>query len=600
MSTTIDVNVNNIFFASSAVDPASGHPVYVFDSTYLPSFDAIDDQQVYDLLVDKLMDRVVVRLPSSPYSLVVFSSGFTSNDISWVYGIKMYSKLPKQNRINLQKIYIVHESFFIRTVYQVLKNVMNIGFLNSRDTSDTLVHVSTLSQLASYIDITTLRISLNVYLYNYQFEENIQIPAAYYEARPLLAHRQYRQVIFDKIFKRLKLEAPQNELVFQKPGSYKKINVLLDVIERNNYIDLSQWDVYSLASVFLHFVKNKSKPLFPIDLIPLPIGDGFEDTYNTFVSMMLFNGYYDLVAVLFPLFLTLLDNPDVTRHDYKSLSKCLTTTLCKEKVSIKSGDRLAVGNRYIRNVLVHFDRIVQRFRQTGAASPAERQPRLPARPAVLAPDLPRPRKSSPSKYPSACDTSPQRTAVSDSAPPPRLPKRGPAEQTGAAGLRNCIVPVLPPPKTLGLQTPNSSSSSLVDTPSLRIASNSSLTLVSDRDDDKDSNHSKSGADSGRALSSSTEVLLGDAITDRAQTPDEGILLPEGELAKLTLEQNEKIRTFDKDLKKKKLEDKGPAATKFSHQGYSDIKTGNKVSRLAALYEQRLQALQVMDDIKRTG
>ena len=59
MSTTIDVNVNNIFFASSAVDPASGHPVYVFDSTYLPSFDAIDDQQVYDLLVDKLMDRVV-------------------------------------------------------------------------------------------------------------------------------------------------------------------------------------------------------------------------------------------------------------------------------------------------------------------------------------------------------------------------------------------------------------------------------------------------------------------------------------------------------------------------------------------------------------
>ena len=107
------INVNNIFFKSYSVDPLSGHAIYVFDSTYLPSSDEVGDKQVYDLLIDKLMDKLIAKIPSAPFILVVFSSGFLQKKISWVYGIKMFSKLPKELRAHLQKAYIVHESFFI-------------------------------------------------------------------------------------------------------------------------------------------------------------------------------------------------------------------------------------------------------------------------------------------------------------------------------------------------------------------------------------------------------------------------------------------------------------------------------------------------------
>lgn len=67
----IDINVNNIFFRSYSVDPNSGHAIYVFDSTYLPAPDEIGDKQVYDLLINALMDRLVMKLPQAPYSLVI-------------------------------------------------------------------------------------------------------------------------------------------------------------------------------------------------------------------------------------------------------------------------------------------------------------------------------------------------------------------------------------------------------------------------------------------------------------------------------------------------------------------------------------------------
>ena len=68
---------------------------------------------------------------------------------------------------------------------------------------------------------------------------------------------------------------------------------------------------------------------------------------------------------------------------------------------------------------------------------------------------------------------------------------------------------------------------------------------------------------------------------------------------LTLVQNAKIKKFDKELqeKKKKNETTSKTADKFSQKGYSDIKASNKVSRLAALNEERLQGLQVMNEMK---
>ena len=155
----INVNVNSIFYKSYSVDPESEYPIYVFDSTYLPSFNVVDDKQVYELLIDGLMDKVLTKLPAEPFSLVVFSSGFTTNDISWVYGIKLYSKVPKNVRSLIQKTIVVHESFFVKTVFQVLKNAMRIKDLSNKDSNtDTVIHVPSLTALANHLDLSLIHI----------------------------------------------------------------------------------------------------------------------------------------------------------------------------------------------------------------------------------------------------------------------------------------------------------------------------------------------------------------------------------------------------------------------------------------------------------
>lgn len=436
----IDINVNNIFFKSFSVDPNSGHSIYVFDSTYLPDPEILgNDKQVYDLLINELMDRLVEKLPSSPYSLVVFSSGFSQMKISWIYGIKMFSKIPKELKYYLQKTYIVHESFFIRTVYQVLSNAMNIKFLttskkfatktyhasNKANENTTLqedsmgnfsmIHVPNLTILSKMIDITRLRISLNVYLHDYSINEYIDVPEEYFQRLSNNSKRKYRQLVFDKIFKKLAMYGPETELIFQRPGTHRRVNIFLDIIERNNYIDLSQWDLYSLASVFLNFLKNKAKPLIPVDLIVLPIQDEIEYTVAIFHKIVEYNGYFDLIIAIFPLFLSILQASEITRHTSRSLSKAIAPTLCKEKISINNNDRLRVGTRYIKNLLENFNVIINTYEHNKRAGRSVSQPSPETLPTVYRtsrspirvhshsntalPAIPRPRKSNSGKYP---------------------------------------------------------------------------------------------------------------------------------------------------------------------------------------------------------
>lgn len=606
------INVNSIFFKSYSVDPISGHSIYVFDSTYLPAPEEVGDKQVYDLLVDELMDKLVTKLPSAPFSLVVFSSGFSQNKISWVYGIKMFSKLPKELRGFLQKTYIVHESFFVRTVYQVLSNAMNFKILSSNTLHDTkdlessdsvsqqpsMVHVSDLTQLSHLIDITRLRISLNVYLYDYQFNDCIDVPQEYFTELSPLGTRQYRQLIFDKIFKRLKLEAVKNELVFQKPGTYKKVNILLDIIARNNYIDLSQWDIYSLASVFLHFLKNKSQPLIPIDMIPLPITDDFQYTYTTFCNIVKQNQYYDLLEAIFPLFMSMLDASEVTKHNTKTLSKALGPTLCKEKVSIMSSDRLAVGTRFIRNLCVHYNAIVDRIDRartgrTRAISPINQtfvtsQPHQSSEQhnvsftttAITAPPpIPKARKASPTKYGNLdiSDSSRHNSPIRATSGLSDYQKNARCTSSSSTLFGdNAITPILK------AREPSIS---------IRINSDSTATLSDETTD------SRSG--SPTRTPDAIKLMVADEVEKDVSDED---LQPTTKISAdvnhLTLEKNDRIIQFDKDLRKqKKMNEKTGTNDKFSVEGYSDIKANNKVSKLAALYEERLQGLQVMNDIK---
>lgn len=644
----IDISVSNIFFKSYSIDPNSGHSVYVFDSTYLPDPNEIgNDKQVYDLLIDELMDLLVSKLPQSPYSLVVFSSGFTEKKISWVYGIKMFSKLSKESKFYLQKTYIVHESFFIRTVYQVLTNAMNIKLLpklskdlpsdeeTSLEGSVSVVHVPDLTSLSKMIDITRLRISLNVYLHDYDINEYIDVSDEYFNRLTDIAMRKYRQLVFDKIFKKISVYSIKTELLFQKPGSYKKVNIFLDILERNNYIDISQWDIYSLGSVFLHFLKNKANPLIVIDLIQLPISDDLNYTFKTFVDIINFNNYYHLFVTIFPLFISILNAPEETKHTSKTLSKALAPTLCKEKVSMNNTDRLAIGTRFIKNLLENFDAIIalvekinKRGRTTSINKPLPNTPlntllpsppssRISSQPSMPPPMLPRPRKSSPTKYnvsengsSSSINTqlrseSPIKSfsslkisnddAQSKESINSPVPSRIPTLLSDKDSIPNLAIRI------------SSTDSTLLNTSKL-----TEENLMANNINSELSSRKSSGiaVESRRSVSGSSVIRTPQIFPSlpESTTPiDSDSKSNEFDLIKDMVTDNigtlprSKFEEFDKELKQRKLEKTAEIKIneKFSEVGFSGIEPSNKtskVSKLASLYEERLQGLKVIDEL----
>lgn len=172
------------------------------------------DKQQYDNIINRLIEKLILRVPrNKKFSIIIFSSGFKKLSWKWTMGIKIYSKLlnaindyRKQNneKLIVHKIYIVHESLWVRTLFQIWQQFKNGQVLNEKemdpDADDSFVfddteegiytnvtsskifetiYLNDLSELSQHVDITKLRISLNVYLYDSKINEYIELPSSY-------------------------------------------------------------------------------------------------------------------------------------------------------------------------------------------------------------------------------------------------------------------------------------------------------------------------------------------------------------------------------------------------------------------------------------
>ena len=332
-------------------------------------------------------------------------------------------------------------------------------------------------------------------------------------------------------------------------------------------------------------------------MIPLPIQDDFDYTFNTFKDIIQYNQYYDLIITIFPLFINILTNADVTKHDSRSLSKSLTPTLCQEKISIKNNDRLVIGTRFIKNMMDHFDQIKNTINVEGNSSSApipdirspspkartgrtvsatggvriisQQQSNIPS----LPPKLPKPRKLSPTKY---------ETSSSRSSSPT---KAGFVKRVSSQSSITKVPDFTPPlrNKTSNVSLRIGSDSSL---PSLGTASkksemetsNSIKDMVTDENDNNENNDIQPASRSRLRDTKVDDLVINIRVDD-------------------------KFQRFDKELQEKRknmIKMNSVNATKFSKEGFSDIKAGSKVGKLAALYEERLQGIQAMNELKKNG
>lgn len=337
----MEFHANKALFKSDTVDPLTGLPVYVFDSNYLPVYPSNDQNEVEQLMV-RAFRKIILRLPDHDYVLVCFTSGFRSFSNHWVTLLKCYQLFPDRLKEGMAKCYMVHESWLIRSVAQILANVRQLFKKSER-----VQYCQDLTELAKCVDITKIRVSMEVYLYDLQFEERLVVP--YTVQKGSKDHIEYQRLIGDRVLTRLGMEGDKYELLFTKPGNAKQLMVLQDAIERGNYLDLSQWDIYVIGSLLLNNLRHRETALIPVDAIELPIQDDLEYTRRIFAKLGDVN-----LGPLFEIALNMVQSPETTRHDLKSLAKALTPALCKEKVSMKTNSRLLIGQRFIKNLLEHW------------------------------------------------------------------------------------------------------------------------------------------------------------------------------------------------------------------------------------------------------
>lgn len=364
--------MERIFYKTSITDPSTQLPVYIFDTSYLPSTDVIS----YDEFIPTLMKH----LPKENYVLIMFSCGL--NKISWIWGIKFLKSFLTDNNENhldrLVKIISVHDSWFVKSITQIFKNynttrknfhslnkivesfnirIENFGNLTSL--SNTIEHYSKLSELHNYIDITRLKISLNIYKYNYQIENQLNLKSIV----PLINERTKINVNtnpifyhhFYQIFNIINTYGHKSELVFHRPGKKINTDIFFDCINRNQLLWINDWDLYCISASFKRILMELPQPLIPINRISLPlkydlvfIRESFSKIMNSFE---LEANYNTVLFQLCELCYNIIENNDVTKHTSSSLSKCLSHCLSHELILMQNKDNILIVNRFFKTIL---------------------------------------------------------------------------------------------------------------------------------------------------------------------------------------------------------------------------------------------------------
>lgn len=352
--------MDRIFYKSAVSDAYTGYPIYIFDTSYLPVPEEVD----YDLFVPALM----VLLPEEPYVVVMFSGGL--NKINWIWGIKFLRSFlsPDSKNVrnidNLHMMIAVHESWFVRSLSQIFTNFAfskwaNLNFLSDSRKKNLLVSCSTLRELHSYVDITTLKLSLNVYIHDAQISMSPDLdltpaPVSVVSALttfdshefPLFYHHFYQ------VFHIVNTYADNVELLFHRPGNKLHTSILYSCMMRNQLVWINDWDLNCIASCFKKLLRELHGPLIAVDLIPLPIRDDLEYTSSVFSLLMQQKYANEVLFQILELCHRVITNTAVTKHTLSTLLKSLCTVLTHEPIMQQNKFRIAVSLRFFKN-LVH-------------------------------------------------------------------------------------------------------------------------------------------------------------------------------------------------------------------------------------------------------
>ncbi|CBQ69088.1 related to Rho-GTPase-activating protein 1 [Sporisorium reilianum SRZ2] len=163
----LDTHVRRIVF-QAGLDYET-RPMVVLAACCLPDPNEVD----YDALLDRIMDTMDLFVEND-YTVIYFAGGGHHRP-GWNWIWRAYRRLDRRFRKNLKKLYLVHPTFFTRSLLQF---VSTGAYFVSPKFSKKVSQLYTLSALAQHVPLTQIDIPPEVLQWNARYEKHVSLPAS--------------------------------------------------------------------------------------------------------------------------------------------------------------------------------------------------------------------------------------------------------------------------------------------------------------------------------------------------------------------------------------------------------------------------------------
>lgn len=332
---------DSVVHYAQTFDPATRLPVVVIDSTGLPPLQTKSD------FYTSLVPEVVKRLPKTNYVLLFFACG-APNKPSWSWVAKTYSMLERDAKKRVRKLIVVHESWWVRAITEMLRGVVSSKFRSK------VIHVSSLSQLAQHLDITLINISPSVYLHDLKIDQQITVPRHHTPVfsmplnitRDAATGKWILPAVWTTCIEYIcSNPGYYNPAVFRRTERVDMLYILRDSFDRGQLLDMGDYGPVMAANLLKLYIYQLPVPLLPVTRIPLPI----QDTPQFCISVVSQVPWQQ--RVLLVEFVDLLTTIWASHPNTSSsvVAASVGPSICG--ASCVSRDQIAIGVRFVRNLL---------------------------------------------------------------------------------------------------------------------------------------------------------------------------------------------------------------------------------------------------------
>ena len=167
--------------------------------------------------------------------------------------------LEKRYKKNLKKLYIVHPTFWLKTMLKLCKPFISNKFWGK------LVYCEELSQL--YESVPSQLVQLPTQVKSFRTTKKGKRVAIFGSSLPTALSNNFCEsgvpLFMEQILVLLEKKGPETEGIFRVPGNHSEINQLKEEIEKGEEVEFEKREIHAVAGVFKLFLREMEEPLIP-------------------------------------------------------------------------------------------------------------------------------------------------------------------------------------------------------------------------------------------------------------------------------------------------------------------------------------------------